>query len=297
MSEPSPPPPAFPLSARGHIAKRPKLRRRRRRAKTKRAPTYKKSQTAFAKLRRRNQREQPILPAKDAGCQHPKARARGCCQSRAITVVVDGVKVPAAFAIPAGYTPDIRHADQPQLPNPARLCTQHKFLVDAYAESQLTGDVTDLPVDAGGRGRPHDFAHRSQCPVCAKLVTDPRLEWVMTAWMKWRVSIRQAAAELGVTVNSFNHHAQYYDLDKKKNEREHTMLALQRAAEEGLAAGGHSVKTGIAAMRELSRQRGDVVNVDARVAVADLSSLSTAELAKRNADLAKRLAELEAGSK
>jgi hypothetical protein len=174
---------------------------------------------------------------------------------------------------------------------------QHKFIVDEHANAIAENRPIEeaISVRGGGDGRPADFLHRSRCHVCAALISKPHLQRSIDSWVRWERKTVQVAMDLGVSTSVFNRHVQYYGLDKRKGEKANTLLALQRAAEEGLASGGHSVKTGLTAMREISRQRGDVVNVDQRTAVVDLSSLSVEELMRKNQELLEKLAAMEQG--
>lgn len=285
------------LAVRGHIAKRPK-RRKRKKAKSVKVYRPRLKQTALARKRRANAQLDGNGPsAQPLGCQHPKSRARGVCQMRAITVKVNGERTATEFTIPATYKPETRHVGQPPLPNPARLCPQHKFLIDAHAEALESGAKDDLSRREGGTGRPADFAHRSQCPVCARITLDPNLQRTIDRWARWELTTTAAAIEMDVTVASFNHHMQYYSIDKRKADKVNREKVITDIIESGLRSGKASAKDAIAGVRELGRLRGDVAdNVNVQAAVVDMSSVATADLIKRNAELLKRLAELESGS-
>jgi hypothetical protein len=262
------------------MAAKRKYPKRRKSTKPKpKRPTYKPRRTRQALTRRRNLTD-PGPPAKVNGCQHPKSRARGVCQCKAVGVKVDGAFTPTVFDIPAGYTPEVRHANQPELPPQSRLCVQHKFLVEAFN----AGDTSTK-----------DFSHRSQCAVCG-VGDQAKVKRMEKFWITNAVTATGAAAELGVSVLSWKHHCYYYELDKRKADKDNTRKMLLDAAEQGLATKTHNAKTGLQALAQLSRERGDVQNVDVRMATVDLGTLSTAELAKRNAELAAKLAALEAGA-
>lgn len=184
--------------------------------------------------------------------------------------------MPAEFDIPVTYQPSVRHANQPELPRPkARLCTQHRFLVEAHA--------------AGDTGSTKDFAHRSQCAVCQH----PHRKAMEDEWLKWLRTSVAVAEYLDVSTATWAHHCEYYGLDEKKLDRKNTMQHLRQIAERG-GEGKAKVSDALTAHREIARQRGDAVNIDARVVTADVSQMSTVELAQRNAELVKRLAALEA---
>jgi hypothetical protein len=260
-------------------AKRKYPRRRKSTKPKPKRPTYKPRRTRMALTRRRNLTD-PGPPAKPNGCQHPKSRARGVCQCKAVGAKVDGQFVPTVFDIPQGYVPEVRHSNQPQLPQSARLCTQHKFLIEAFN----AGDTSTK-----------DFSHRSQCAVCG-VADQAKVKRMEKFWITGAITATGAAAELGVSVLSFKHHCYYYELDKRKADKDNTRKMLLDAAEQGLATRTHSAKTGLQALAQLSRERGDVLNVNAQVATVDLGTLSTAEIAKRNVELAAKLAALEAGA-
>lgn len=193
------------------------------------------------------------------GCQHPRTRARGCCVRPAI---LDANRRPVLFTIPDTYIPATRHALQPQLPRPqSRLCVQHKFLLDAYLERD--------------EGRPKDFPHRSQCPVCRH----PKCDDITGAWQNWQLTTSQAAAILDVSRSSFVKHCDYYGLAEKRSTKDATRNFHLRIMDEGLEKGGATIKDAIASAAQLSKERGDVQNVDMRMVVKDLSNLSDKELA------------------
>lgn len=192
------------------------------------------------------------------GCQHPRTRARGCCVRPAI---LDAKKQPILFDIPDAYIPQIRHALQPELPRPfSRLCVQHKYLVDAFREADE---------------RPKDFPHRSQCPVCRH----PKCDDIVGAWVRWQLTGSQAAAILGVPLNSFSKHCHYYGYNEKRSTKEATRDFHLRIMDEGLEKGGATIKDAIASAAQLAKERGDVQNIDMRMVVRDLSNLSDKELA------------------
>lgn len=286
-----------------HVSKRPKPKRRRKRARKSAATVVRKvKQTAQARKIRRNKRnaEQLRLAAKEQGCQHPRSRQRGVCQRPAIVRQEGETVIANVYPIPPDYKPVLRHANQPDLPNPARLCTYHLAIVTALAVAAETNDHSNLPLSVGGEGCPPDFAHRFQCPTCQALDANPERDWVIKAWLKYSLTSQQAAMELGVSTHSFNKHAQYYDLDRKKLDkagRESVLGAIIDAGRAAIVPGMVTPKDTISAVREVGRLRGDVVeNVDQRVSFVDLTSLSNAELQKRNAELAAKLAEMEGES-
>lgn len=260
------------------MAAKRKYPRRRRSTKPKpKLPTYKPRRTRMALTRRRNLTD-PGPPAKPNGCQHPKSRARGVCQCKAVGTKVDGQFIPTIFNIPPGYTPDVRHSNQPSLPPQSRLCTQHKFLIEAFN----AGDTSTK-----------DFSHRSQCAVCG-VGDQAKVKRMEKFWITGAITATGAAAELGVSVLSFKHHCYYYELDKRKADKDNTRKMLLDAAEQGLATKTHSAKTGLQALAQLSRERGDVVNIDLRAAVVDVTSLSTQQLMEENARIAEQIRQLEA---
>lgn len=94
-------------------------------------------------------------PPKPLGCQHPRARGRGTCACNSLGEMVNGAHVPTLFAIPDSYIPEVRHANQPELPRPqARLCLQHKFLVETHMAKlagEIDKDVKPYDYNCGGR--------------------------------------------------------------------------------------------------------------------------------------------------
>lgn len=231
-------------------------------------------QTKLARKVRRNRRNaaQLTAPAKPNGCQHPKSRARGMCQCKAITAGGQ----PVEFDIPATYQPATRHANQPALPPKARLCTQHRFLVEAHA--------------AGDTGSTKDFAHRSQCAVCQH----PHRKMIENDWIRWDKTGTEAAEYLDVSPQTWSHHCQYYNLDEKHLDSKNAQLHLAGIAERG-GRGKASASDAIRAHEAISKLRGDPVNVNARVLTADVSE-STVEMLRRNAELIKRLEALQAAA-
>lgn len=210
-------------------------------------------------------------PPRPLGCEHPKARAYGVCQQAAVGEMLAGEFVPTVFDIPPDYEPNLRHNGQTPLPARARLCVQHKFIVEMWKRG-----ADDLPPD---------FWHKSQCPVCCH----PKADWVISLWLKWTLSGNQAAMELGVSKSSFAHHIAYYRLDEKKGEKVETRKALIEIAEQGLQSGKFTAKDAIAALTQLSKERGDVTNVNMRVASVDLTTMTEADLAKKARELAAQL--------
>lgn len=151
----------------------------------------------------------------------------------------------------------------------AHLCLQHA--------SKVGVDGKPVP-DAG--------AHEAQCPVCHH----PEHQRILSDWVSWLISTSRAIAELGVSEKSFYRHVHYQDLLTKKSSRTNTIKALVLAAEKGLSSpDGHNPKTGIEALRQLSKERGDVERVDVRVAHVDLTRMSDAELAAHAQQLAQQL--------
>lgn len=194
-------------------------------------------------------------------CQHPTSRRPGQCRNDAIGL----------FDIPDDYNDARRHAESPHLPRPvAHLCLQHSSKVDGKPVA-----------DAG--------SHEAQCPVCRH----PDGKRMMKDWVSWLVGSAQVMAELGVSERSFYGHIHHFDLLAKKSSRVNTMRALVLAAEKGLSSpDGHNPKTGIDALRQLSRERGDVqqMEMDVRVAHLDLTRMTDSELAAHAQQLAQQLA-------
>lgn len=212
------------------------------------------------------------------GCQHPRTRARGCCVRPAI---VDANRRPILFTIPDAYVPATRHALQPALPRPlSRLCVQHKFLLDAYLERD--------------EGRPKDFPHRSQCPVCRH----PKCDDYVQQWVTHERSASSCARLMDVSFTSFMKHVVYYGWDEKRTDKRNINLALSRIVDDGLDAGGATTKEALRALELQMKQRGDPINVDMRMVVKDLSNLSDKELAAemKAAALALELSSKEQGA-
>jgi len=225
-------------------------------------------------------------PPKPLGCQHPRARGRGTCACDAVGERLrDGTFIPQLFTIPPTYEPESRFAGQPQIPRPqARLCLQHRFLVEAHVEALVTGEEE----------KPADYPHRRQCAICLH-DNQSKVERTINAWLTFTLKTTHAAAELGVSVPTFNHHCYYYRLDEKRAEKDQTRKFLLGVMDASIGAKA-SAKDGIAAAAQLSRERGDVQNVDMRLAVKDLTNLSDAELAELARKAAAQL-EAEAASK
>lgn len=251
---------------------------------TKRRKPSRKRQAALRAERRRATKKQATIDKQLAlqsaatklvidGCQHPRTRARGCCVRPAI---LDDKKSPILFTIPDAYIPQIRHALQPSLPRPvARLCVQHKYLVDGFLEADE---------------RPKDFPHRSQCPVCRH----PKADGYVEDWITHSRTATQCARLMDVSINSFMKHCFYYGYDEKRADKVNTRRFLQRVMDEGIERGGATIKDALAAEAQLAKERGDAVNVDMRMVVRDLSNLSDKELAK---EMKAAAIALEAGSK
>lgn len=192
------------------------------------------------------------------GCQHPRTRARGCCVRPAI---LDSNRKPVLFAIPDAYVPATRHALQPALPRPlSRLCVQHKFLLDAYLERD--------------EGRPKDFPHRSQCPVCRH----PKCDDIVQQWVAHERSAASCARIMDVSYTSFMKHVLYYGWDEKRTDKRNINLALGRIVDEGLDAGGATPKEALRALDLMIKQRGDAQKVDIRLGFKDFTNLSDKEL-------------------
>lgn len=290
----------MPIYVRGAIAKRPRKPKKKERV---RKPKPRKHTRQALKVRANKQVAAQLLalaPAKPTGCQHPRSRARGICQSRALQEKqLDGSWRVIEFDIPPTYKPELRHVDQPDITRPrARLCAQHKFSLDAHNASIATGTKDGLPVSQGGNGRDPHFMHSSRCAVCAKLRLNPGYERTINAWIRHGFHTTEAATELGVTVSSFNLHAQYFGLDKKRGDKLSREEVLNRVIEEGLRSRKVTMKDAVMATKEIGRLRGDVadnVNLDARVLSKSLDSLSNDELFVRQEELKRRLAALETG--
>lgn len=288
----------------GTIAKRPPKRKKKDDQPRARKPKPKKHTRRALKIRANRQVAAQLIassPAKLTGCQHPRSRARGICQSRALQEKqLDGTWKIVEFDIPSTYVPEFRHNDQPDIPRPrARLCSQHKFALDAHVVALKAGTKDGLPISQGGNGRDPHFMHSSRCAVCAKLRLNPGFERVISAWIRHGYHTTEVAAELGVTVFSFNGHAQYFGLDKKRGDKPSREEVLNRVIEEGMRSKKVTMKDAIAAVKEMGRLRGDVadnVNVDARVLTKSLDSLTNDELLAKQAELGRRLAALETGA-
>lgn len=225
-------------------------------------------------------------PPKPLGCQHPRARGRGTCACDAVGERLrDGTFVPQLFDILPTYEPECRFAGQPQIPRPqARLCLQHKFLVEAHVDALVRGEEE----------KPADYPHRRQCAICLH-DNQAKVERTISSWLTFTLKTAHAAAELGVSVASFNHHCYYYRLDEKRAEKDQTRKYLLGVMDSAIGAKA-SAKDGIAAAAQLGRERGDVQNVDMRLAVKDLTNLSDAELAEMARRAAAQL-EAEAASR
>jgi hypothetical protein len=275
-------------------------RRRNQRGPSKRV--YKARKTALALARRANQQIAHELhaaaPERLDRCQHPRSRARGMCQSRAVTVKVGNEWVPAQWQIPADYVPERRHAGQPDVSRPtARLCPQHKFVIDTWVTAQANGDQAGLSQREGGDGRTADWPHTSRCDVCAKLRATPDLQRVIDRWTKYHFSAGDAAMDLGVNKSTFMRHIEYYGLDKLRGDKPAREQVLQEVMEAGVRSarsGKVSAKDAVAAAAALGKLRGDVAeNVNVQAAVVNLGELDNAALLKRMAELGRKLAELE----
>jgi hypothetical protein len=259
-------------------------RRARAKKKVKRKLSKRKLRVVLAKRRATQSRNKQLAyekahPPKPFSCQHPRARGRGLCACPAIGETdAQGQFTPQSFTVPDDYIPKLRYANQPQLPRPeAWLCIQHKYLIDAHLEADE---------------RPADFPHRSQCGVCGHM-SQPRVEKVLASWLNFIISGATAAAELGVSYHSFMQHVYYYRLDEKRADKAQTRKFLLGMMDNSIGA-KVSAKDGLAAAAQLSKERGDVTNIDARVVVADLASMTDKEIAQRARELA---AQIEAQSR
>lgn len=225
-------------------------------------------------------------PPKPLGCQHPRARGRGTCACDSLGERLhDGTFTPKLFDIPPSYTPESRFAGQPLIPRPqARLCLQHSFLIEAHVEALTTGEEE----------KPADYPHRRQCAICQH-ANQEKVERTIGNWLTFTLKTTHAAAELGVSVASFNHHCYYYRLDEQRSQKDQTRKFLLGVMDASIGAKA-SAKDGIAAAAQLSKERGDVTNVDMRVAVKDFSSMNDKEFAEMGRRLAAKL-EAEAANK
>lgn len=234
---------------------------------------YKISRTMHARTRRKNQEIADKLrtPPAKGGCTHPRFRARGVCQRDAI----------GEFDVPDDYQPlqFVRHVGQPDIPRPrAALCTQHAYLVQAYT--------------AGTDETPKEIRHKAQCPVCNH-PNRALVDRTERSWCKWWMTTKEACAELGISVLSWNSHVTFYGLDEDKLSKRSTNQLLIDIAEKGSRSGTHTVRDALKAIDSISKARGDAenININARVATIDLTQLSDEELALRLEQAAKQVKE------
>lgn len=118
-------------------------------------------------------------------------------------------------------------------------------------------------------------------------------------WVNWLLSTKLAVSELGVTHRAFYNHASYYNLMAKRTAKNPTNIFLMRAAELGMEAGGHTIQSGLRAMELLDKRRNEDKtrkvdhNVHGFIGTADMSKLSTQQLADLAAEVEKKLRILE----
>lgn len=209
-------------------------------------------------------------------CQHPSNHTGTWC-SRLQAVEI---------TIPDDYKPINRSPYAPDVKRPrARVCRQHYWIIRAHVEGKLTL-----------RG----FTHEAQCPICRH--DNPTLrDKIMRQWMSYGLSTKSVAIELGVPLSNVYRHIRYFGLDDKRVEKQGRKQALARIVDDGLDAGGATVKDALKALDALRKETdGDTINhkVSGHLGV-DLSSMPLEELiGSLERDLAdlKRLATLERGS-
>lgn len=272
----------IPLLTIRSLARKQRAAKRKRLTKTK-IKQMVKAQRATVRRKKADLALAAAKPPKPLGCQHPRQRHRGVCACEAIgTRTDDGTFVPTLFDIPPDYKPLRRYANQPDVPRPqARLCLQHKFLVEAFAQDD------DKPVD---------FAHRRQCPVCGH-ANQEKVARTIQAWLSFLTKGTVAAVELGVSYHTFMQHCYYYRLDEKRAQKDNTRKLLLHIAEGGIGA-KVSADVALKAITQLGKERGDVVeNMDVRLAVKDYSEMSDEEYAEVGRKLAAKLAAEAAASK
>lgn len=191
-------------------------------------------------------------------CQHPKVKDEGTCKNLSIGL----------YDIPATYKPDRRHMFTEDITRPqAYLCRTHSHKVEAFKRGVVV--VGSF--------------HEGQCAICQHPDKD-KVEQVVTLWVGWVMSKAEAAIELGVSARIFESHVQWAKLWDRKAHPGALKRALGIAVEKGFAAGGHSVRTAIAAVHELNLMRNvaKTTNVNVQgaigVGVMDFSKLSPEQL-------------------
>lgn len=204
-------------------------------------------------------------------CEHPNARDAGICKGGSV----------GEFDIPPDYIPANRHAlmggDRDLRRPKSFLCRRHHSMVRAF---QLGKPV---------KGN----SHEALCVIC----NHPKGRRTMMLWENWQITTINACIELDVTHESFYRHVRHFGLDDKKMAKSSRKRALLMAAELGLAAGDHSVATGLKALTMIHRESNEPtqVMVDHNVSgtigvgVLDLTKLTEAQLADQAEQLAEQL--------
>lgn len=212
-------------------------------------------------------------------CQHPNARDPGICRAWSV----------GEFDIPDDYKPVNRHPKQEgerAIPRPrARLCRRHSAMVAAHSRGEMI------------KGN----SHEALCVIC----NHPRHAEILDRWENWYMTTTEVVLELDVTHATLYNHVRHFGLDAKKMAKPNRRRALLQVAERGLAAGDHSVRTGLEALKILDKidNPNRHMTVDHNVSgaigvgIVDFTRLSDEQLAEQMETLAKQLRETGAASK
>lgn len=183
-------------------------------------------------------------------CEHP-------LQNRAVTCTRQAI---GEFEIPDNYDAGCKARPDYKLAKISQLCRQHAVRLVAFQRG--------IPVRLN--------THEAMCKICQH----PRAPQLIDRWLAWLVTTRELISELGVTYDAWVRHAAHTKLMEKKAAERSTRQALVMAAEEGLSVGDHNVRSGLAALQMLEKQReGNAPAVNVHLHQHKLTTLTDEQLA------------------